>query len=322
VLQTVRNPTRFDQPALSVAGATHSYGTRSVLDGVSLTVKRGELYSLLGANGAGKSTLLRAIAGRIVLDGGDIRIAGQLSAQQAAARRLTGYVPQDVALYAHLTVSENLAFFAAMFGLRKEARVKAVRETLIKAGLEDRADQITGTLSGGYQRRVNIAVAALNMPSLIVLDEPTVGIDVHAREAIHALLRTLQDGGAAIVLTTHDLDQAQLLSDRVGMLQAGKLVIEGEPEQLLRAAFRDRKETVLELKQPADSRDEAFLRGLHLAPLEHRSQWGTHMTPDHLDVTAFTEYLEKNGIEVKEVRVRKPDLASLFMKIMAEGGAS
>ncbi len=305
---------------LSVAGAVHSYGAGPVLQGVSLAVRRGEIYSLLGANGAGKSTLLRAIAGRITLDSGDITIAGELSAREAAARRFSGYVPQDIALYAHLTVRENLAFFAAMFGLKGPACSKAVQDTLGKAGLEERSGQITGTLSGGYQRRVNIAVAALNAPSLIVLDEPTVGIDVHAREAIHALLRALQDGGAAIVLTTHDLDQAQLLSDRVGMLHAGRLAIEGEPDQLLRAAFGDRKEMIVELKQPAHARDEAFLRGLKLRPLDQPCHWGTHATPDHLDVTAFTDYLERGGIDVKEVRVRKPDLSSLFMKVMAEGG--
>lgn len=321
MLQTMKSAARFDQPVLSVAGATHSYGPRPVLHGVSLSLRRGEIYSLLGANGAGKSTLLRAIAGRIILDAGDIRIAGQLSAQQAAARRLTGYVPQDIALYAHLTVAENLAFFAAMFGLKGEARAGAVRDTLNEAGLEDRAHQVTSTLSGGYQRRVNIAVAALNRPSLIVLDEPTVGIDVHARGAIHTLLRSLQDGGAAIILTTHDLDQAQLLSDRVGILQDGRLAIEGEPDQLLRAAFRGRKEMIVELKEPADSKDGAFLRGLKLNPMDQPGHWAMQTAPEHLDVTGFTEYLENNGIDVKEVRVKKPDLASLFMKVMAESHA-
>jgi ABC-2 type transport system ATP-binding protein len=319
VLQTVRHPARFDHPLLAVSGVSHSYGATPVLHGVSLAVRRGEIYSLLGANGAGKSTLLRAIAGRMGLDAGEITIAGEHSAQAAAARRLTGYVPQDIALYAHLTVAENLAFFAAMFGLKGAGLADAVDSVLAKAGLEARADQITGTLSGGYQRRVNIAVAALNAPALIVLDEPTVGIDVHAREAIHALLRTLQEGGAAIVLTTHDLDQAQLMSDRVGMLQAGRLVIEGEPDQLLRAAFGNAREMIVELQQQADPRDVAFLRNSGLKPLDHPCHWGSHATPDHLDVTAFTDYLEKGGIEVREVRVRKPDLASLFMKVMREG---
>jgi ABC-2 type transport system ATP-binding protein len=306
---------------LSVSRASHSYGSRQVLNSVSLTVKRGEIYSLLGPNGAGKSTLLRAIAGRTLLDGGDIRVGGTLTARQAAAQRLSGYVPQDVALYAHLTVRENLAFFASMFGLKGEGAAKAVRETLTRAGLEDREDQITSTLSGGYQRRVNIAVAALNNPTLIVLDEPTVGIDVHAREAIHALLRTLQDQGAALILTTHDLDQAQALSDRVGILRAGRLALEGEPEQLLREVFRNAKQVILELRQPADQRDEAFLRGARLSPLDHPCQWAAEMPPDELNIENFTRYLEKGSIDVKEVRVRKPDLASLFMKVMA-GGAS
>jgi ABC-2 type transport system ATP-binding protein len=318
LLQKYRNPAKIDYPALSVIRAAHSFGASKVLDGVSLDIEQGEIYSLLGPNGAGKSTLLRAISGRLDLDGGKVRIGGRFPPRSAAARGLIGYVPQDIALYQHLTVRENLEFFGRMFGLAGKEAAAAVRKTLARASLEEQAGQITATLSGGYQRRVNIAVAALNMPYLLVLDEPTVGIDVQAREAIHVLLRILQDTGTAILLTTHDLDQAQALSGRVGILQAGVLKLEGEPAQLLQSAFGNSKEMIVDLRRPADRREEAFLRGLDLVPIQSALAWCAEIAPEHFDVAEFSDYLANQGLDVKEVRVRKPDLTSLFLKIVGE----
>jgi ABC-2 type transport system ATP-binding protein len=318
VLQRYAQAPDSTKPALSVQGAAHSYGARRALDGVSLTVAPGQIYSLLGPNGAGKSTLLRAIAGRLRLDHGRMRVAGNLSASQAASRHLIGYVPQDIALYRHLTVRENLEFFSRMFGQSGRRAEESVARTLGRAALQDRANQITGTLSGGYQRRVNIAVAALNDPYLLVLDEPTVGIDVQAREQIHALLRVLQDGGAAIVLTTHDLEQAEALSDRVGILDRGRMRLEGEPETLLRDAFGVKKELIVALQKPADEREAGILRSLRLRPQQQQASWSNEMPPARINVAQLTSFLGKHGIDVQEIRVRKPDLSSLFLKTLGE----
>jgi ABC-2 type transport system ATP-binding protein len=318
MLQSARESRTRQRPALTVANAAHRYGGRRALDGVSLAIGRGEIYSLLGPNGAGKSTLLKAISGRLAVDDGDIRIDGAFTAREAAARHLIGYVPQDIALYMHLTVQENLAFFARMVGLKGNDASKAVAVTLKRAALEPQAHQITGTLSGGYQRRVNIAAAALNEPLLLVLDEPTVGIDVHAREQIHALIRVLSDAGAAILLTTHDLDQAQALSDRVGALKEGRLVLEGEPSQLLADAFGDMRELIVELAHTANAREQAWLKNHELQPMQSMLHWRADIPPDHFDVAAFTSYLAEQGLDIKEVRVRKPDLTSLFLKLVGE----
>lgn len=299
--------------ALDVSGASHRYGEAQVLLDVSLTVGQGEIYSLLGPNGAGKSTLLRAIAGRLMLDQGAVRIAGELSAQQAASDQLIGYVPQDIALYSHLTVRENLSFFSRLFGLSRIKARDAIARTLSLAALEDRAHQITGTLSGGYQRRVNIAVAALNNPYLLVLDEPTVGIDVQAREAIHELLRVLQEAGAAIILTTHDLEQAQYLSDRIGILQGGRMLLEGAPDALIRNVFGDNREMIVVLQVPAGPREENLLRTLQFEPGQQATLWTMVVSPDQLDVAGFTRFLASQGVQVQEVRIRKPDLTSLFL---------
>jgi ABC-2 type transport system ATP-binding protein len=316
MLQRTRESARQRPPALAVERATHRFGGRLALDGVSLTMHKGEIYSLLGPNGAGKSTLLRAIAGRLTIDQGDIRVDGAFTAREAAARHLIGYVPQDIALYKQLTVEENLAFFARMFGLKGHAANEAIERTLQRAALEQQASQITGTLSGGYQRRVNIAVAALNEPLLLVLDEPTVGIDVHAREQIHALLRILSDAGAAILLTTHDLDQAQALSDRIGAIKRGRLVVEGEPSQLIADAFGEARELIVELLHEADAREHALLNSLELRPMQSPLHWRADIPADHFDVVDFTGYLNGHGIDIKEVRVKKPDLTSLFLKLV------
>jgi ABC-2 type transport system ATP-binding protein len=318
VLQRYRDSEADERPALSVREAAHAYGRARALGGVSLDIGRGEIYCLLGPNGAGKTTLIKAICGRLELRGGKVRIDGRYSAKEAAARRLTGYVPQEIALHRQLTVSENLAFFGRMFGLGGRALKDATRAILERAGLEAEARRRVAALSGGYQRRVNIAAAALNKPALLVLDEPTVGIDVQAREDVHALLRGLRDDGAAILMTTHDLDQAQALADRIGILDQGVMRVEGAPDDLLREAFGDDRELVLELPDLPDLAMQDYLRELDFAPLQSPTSWATMVEPDHLDVAAFADELARAGVEVKEVRVRKPDLTSLFLKVLGE----
>jgi ABC-2 type transport system ATP-binding protein len=302
--------------ALVVNQVTHNYGGAPVLKQVTLVVGPGEIYCLLGRNGAGKSTLLRAVCGRLQLSEGRIRIAGRYTPAEAAARRLVGYVPQDIALHRQLTVGENLNFFARMAGLSSRAASSAIDAMLDRAELVPEARQIAGTLSGGYQRRVNIAAAALTNPFLLVLDEPTVGIDVAAREAIHRLLRSLRQAGTAILFTTHDLDQAQVLSDRVGILQLGRLIVEGEPETLISESFGDVHELIVELRHPPDLRGRELLKRSRMLPMPSPTIWFTEVSSEDFDASSFTAYLAKNGIEVREVRFRKPDLTSLFLKVV------
>jgi ABC-2 type transport system ATP-binding protein len=306
---------REPRPALTVRRASHSYGGRQVLADVSLTIHQGEIYALLGRNGAGKSTLLRSISGRQDLNGGTIRIARRYAPREAAARGVLGYVPQDIALYRHLTVRENLEFFGRMAGLSARDSARAITRVLEGAALEAQSRQIVSSLSGGYQRRVNIAAAALTQPILMVLDEPTVGIDIQAREAIHTLLRTLRDNGVALVLTTHDLEQAQVLADCVGILDNGMLVVEGEPQQLLRDTFGAAKEMVVELFESADEAGANILASQQLAPTQSPHLW-TKVLTGSVDMTGMGDWLVEQGLSVKEIRIRKPDLASLFVHVV------
>jgi ABC-2 type transport system ATP-binding protein len=303
-------------PALVVRRATHGYGGRAVLTDINLTLFAGQIYALLGRNGAGKSTLLRAISGRHDLNGGHIRVGERLRPREAAAQGVLGYVPQDIALYRHLTVRENLEFFGRMAGLSGRASNHAIAEVLESAALEERRDQLVGSLSGGYQRRVNIAAAALTRPLLLVLDEPTVGIDIQAREAIHTLLRNLRDSGVAIILTTHDLEQAQVLSDRIGILEGGSMVLEGDPLHLLDNMFGQAKEMLVELHEMPTDHAAHYMQTLHLAPVQSPFVWARVLETGRADVTAMNDRLVAHGVNVKEIRIRRPDLSSLFVHVV------
>jgi ABC-2 type transport system ATP-binding protein len=309
-------------PALSVRRASHSYSGRRVLSDVSLTLWPGQIYSLLGRNGAGKSTLLRAISGRHDLNGGSIRVANSYRPREAAASGVLGYVPQDIALYRHLTVRENLDFFGRMAGLSARDCYTAIAEVLDSAALDAQANQIVTSLSGGYQRRVNIAVAALTRPLLLVLDEPTVGIDIQAREAIHTLLRNLRDSGVAIILTTHDLEQAQVLSDRIGILDGGALVMEGEPLRLLHDMFGNAKEMIVELHEAPDDHAAHCLSTLHLIPSQSPFVWTRVLDRGSADTAAMSDHLVAHGVNLKEIRVRRPDLSSLFVHVVGPEAAT
>ncbi|MEE4184316.1 MAG: ABC transporter ATP-binding protein, partial [Gammaproteobacteria bacterium] len=195
-------------PVLELAGARCTLGQRQALDGVDLSVNAGELVALLGPNGAGKTTLLRACSGRIRLSAGTARVAGRNPATDPAARRALGIVPQNIALYPQLAAQDNLSVFAQLAGLRGAARRAAVARALQRAGLQARAGELVKNLSGGMQRRLNIVAGALHEPRLLLLDEPTVGVDPAARESIHALLEKLRADGMGLLLTTHDLEQA------------------------------------------------------------------------------------------------------------------
>lgn len=304
-----------------VVGAYHSYGQRRVLDGIDLTLRSGEIYGLLGPNGAGKTTLMRAIAGRLRLMGGAVLIDRRNLISDRRARQAVGYVPQDISIYPHLTVTENLEVLARFAGLAAAQVGPTVKRVMAEAGLVERAGQICRTLSGGYQRRVNICASILNNPAVLVLDEPTVGIDIDAREAVHGLLRQLCNRGTAILLSTHDLEQAELICDRVGLLVDGRIVLEGSPPALLEQSFGTDQEVVVALVQRPGQPHLQRLREWGLRPTQSPLQWVGRARYGRVDPTALGQSLSDVGLGVREVRVRKPDLGSLFLDVLGRTGA-
>ncbi|CAL80115.1 putative ABC transporter (ATP-binding protein) [Bradyrhizobium sp. ORS 278] len=300
---------------IKVIGARHAYASRQVLQGVDLELRAGEIYCLLGVNGAGKTTLMHAICGRLRLDAGQVELGGR-DVRDDAARAQIGFVPQNIALYPYLTVAENLGVFGRLAGVPAKDLKQEVDRAMASAGLTERAGQRTSTLSGGYQRRVNICASILHKPAALVLDEPTVGIDVDARDAVHAMLADIKTRGTAMLLTTHDLEQAQQIADRIGVLHDGRIIAEGTPDDLLRTTMGDRKEVIVILPQAPDAEKAQALAGLGFAQAQGPLEWSGLLAPEILDAGRLSALLAGAAITVKELRVRDPDIGSLFRQLV------
>jgi ABC-2 type transport system ATP-binding protein len=207
-----------------------SFKDRQVLQDLTLYVAPGEIYGLLGANGAGKTTTINIICNLLQADSGIVKVNYQLVSE--ATKKIIGIAPQENLLYRGLSCEENIKFFAKIYGLNRTERQKQVKATLKAVNLLDRAKSPVETLSGGMQRRLNIAVALVHQPKLVILDEPTTGLDIEARYEIWELIRQLKNQGITILLTTHFLEEAERLCNKIGILKNGRILAEGSLEEL------------------------------------------------------------------------------------------
>jgi ABC-2 type transport system ATP-binding protein len=228
----------IDNVLLSVAGLRYAYGPRVAVDGISFDIRRGEIFGFLGPNGAGKTTTIACIAGLLGNWKGEMRFGGKpfAPARRTDDRRRLGIVPQELAIYEGLSGRENLMFFGRLAGLKGEALVKAVTSGLELTGLVDRAGDRVGKYSGGMMRRLNIAAGDLHQPELLLLDEPTVGVDPQSRNHIFESLEALRKGGRTLIYTTHYMEEAQRLCDRVAIMNEGHVVALGSPRELAQEA--------------------------------------------------------------------------------------
>ncbi len=212
-----------------------SFGSLKAVDGVDFAIQSGETFSLLGPNGAGKSTTISMISGLIKADQGDASILGHsIRSDPQAARQNLGVVPQDIALYPDLSAQENLVFWGQMFGLRGGELKSRVKSALERIELTERQNGKVGTFSGGMKRRLNIAAALLHNPRVIILDEPTVGIDPQSRRHILDWIKELHDQGVSVLYTTHYMEEAAELSDRIAIMDNGKIIAQGNHTELIR----------------------------------------------------------------------------------------
>jgi len=222
------------EPLIAVDGLVKRYGARTALAGISFSVSPGEIVGLLGPNGAGKSTTLSILATLLPADAGTVTVADHRLPEGARAiRRVIGFVPQRVAVYPTLTATENLHFFARMQGLPPNEARAAVAAALALVGLGERADEPVTRFSGGMRRRLNVACGVLHRPRVILLDEPTVGVDPQSRERLFDAVEALARDGAAILYSTHYMEEAERLCGRVVLLDAGRMVAEGTPASLI-----------------------------------------------------------------------------------------
>ncbi len=223
-----------DDEVVSCRGLVRSFGPRRAVDDVSFRIRRGETYGLLGPNGSGKTTTISLLSGILHADEGEVRVLGRpLTTRSVEEKRHLGLVPQEIALYQDLSPRENLRFFGRLQGMDRHRLDARIGEVLDVVGLADRADDRVDTFSGGMKRRVNIAAGLLHEPSLLVLDEPTVGVDPQSRNQILESVERLGGAGLSVLYTTHYMEEAERLCDRIGILDGGRLIAEGTRSELV-----------------------------------------------------------------------------------------
>ena len=293
---------------LTIRDARKSFGTVAALRGASLELEPGELLGLLGPNGAGKTTLVRAIAGRVRLDAGGLELLGR-PLLPGSPRPELGVVPQEIAVYPLLSARENLEVFGRLHGLAGEALAARVGWALAWTGLDGREREPVQRFSGGMRRRLNIACGVLHEPRVLLLDEPTVGVDPQSRERIYEMLAVLRRGGTSLLLTTHQLDEAEALCDRIVVIDHGRVVAAGRLAELIAS-------TVGEGRRVSLSVDRA--PGQALAGLEADASGTTlsaHVRDVAAELPALLQRAAAAGLEVRDVAVRGPSLHAVFIHL-------
>ena len=302
-------------------GLTKRFGERLAVDDVGFEIGAGEIYGLLGPNGAGKTTTISMVAGILARDAGSVRVDGLDIDVGPAARARIGLVPQQITLYLDLTGRENLHFWGRMYGLRGRALRSASCAALEAVGLADRADELLRTYSGGMQRRLNLASGILHEPRLLILDEPTVGVDPQSRTAIFELVEGLRDRGLAVLYTTHYMEEAERLCGRIGILDAGRVITQGTRAELV-AGLEEASRIEVGFEP------DAGLERAHRAALGTRGVQRAMLVDDRLLVFAdhgarclpdLLASLLDAGLAPSHVEVVEPDLEDVFLRLTGRG---
>jgi ABC-2 type transport system ATP-binding protein len=292
-------------PAVEIIDVARSFGAIQALDGVDLTVEPGEFFGLLGPNGAGKTTLISVLAGLARADRGTARVLGHdVIADYRKARRLLGVVPQELVFDPFFTVRETLRIQAGYFGIR--ANDDWIDEILHHLDLTARSDANMRALSGGMKRRVLVGQALVHKPPVIVLDEPTAGVDVELRQSLWAFIRKLNRDGHTIILTTHYLEEAESLCGRIAMLKAGRVVALDTTQKLL-SSFAG-----LTVRLTVDALPEAWADRVQ----RHEAKTYLLTLADYAELERLLAALRERGIAIAELSLQEADLEQVFLRIM------
>lgn len=296
---------------LQVSGLRKSYGSFAAVKGVSFEVARGERFGLLGPNGAGKTTTISMITGTLDADGGEARIDGSpVGTSAKEAKRKIGYVPQELALYEDIDARDNLRFFGALYSLSSGELSKAIDRSLEIAGLADRSKEPVRTFSGGMKRRLNIAVALMHDPELLIFDEPTVGVDPQSRNAIFDTLLALASEGKTIIYTTHYMEEVERLCQKVAVMDHGEIVAQGSMAELHRLLDKKGGVTV-ELEEPAPALALDGARNLTIDDRKIRFE----LTDLTRDLPRVLGELAAQGHRIAAVRTDGTSLEEVFLHL-------
>ncbi len=303
---------------LEVNNLVKRYGDFTAVKGVSFDIKEGEIFSLLGPNGAGKTTTISMLSTLYIPTSGDATIAGHsITKDPMAVKQVIGVVPQEIALYEDLTARENLIFWGRMYGLSGNTLTRRVDEVLNQIGLTDKANNRVKTYSGGMKRRVNIGVGLLHKPRLLFMDEPTVGIDPQSRRAILDTVKDLNQNGMTVLYTTHYMEEAQELSDRVGIIDHGELIAIGTQKELTQQVGQT-ETLVLHIGENDDPQTLAkSLDGvknvLEAIASDHEVSIVTGEAEEVL-ASVVTKANER-GIKIRSIDIREPNLEAVFLQL-------
>ena len=306
---------------LEVQSLQKTYGERRVVDDISFGVQAGEAFGLLGPNGAGKSTTMMMIAGVLDSDSGKVLLDGKVMRRQdPESRGQLGVVPQDLAIYPDLTARENLTFFAKLYRLTGGLLRERVDEALDRVGLTARADDLAATFSGGMKRRLNFAAAIMHRPRLLILDEPTVGVDPQSRAHLLECVRNLQQSGTAVIYASHYMEEVEAVCSRAAIVDHGKmLACDAIDRLLLQIPF----EVELRLNQPTVPGNLEFGQNVHAENGENGSDALLRVQTSetfsesalHTEVTAILKMLADHSVTVRSIRTLEPNLERLFLQL-------
>jgi ABC-2 type transport system ATP-binding protein len=301
---------------LAIRDLSKSFDGRKALDGVTLDLSPGETLGLLGPNGAGKTTLVRSVAGRVVPDGGSLSILG-LSPEDDSARAVRGWVPQEIALYPLLSARENLWTFGRYQGLAGGALDAGIRKSLDWIGLSDRAEDKTDRLSGGMKRRLNIAAGTIHEPRVLLLDEPTVGVDPQSRERIYAMIGELKAGGVSILYTTHYMEEAERLCDRIAIIDNGRIIASGTTEELIRKSVGAKQALTIDTTAPipSDIRERLSRAGATLLGDGEGDRLQASVEDPATQIRQLLELLHAGHVGVRDLTLKSPTLEQVFLQL-------
>jgi linearmycin/streptolysin S transport system ATP-binding protein len=320
VFQSISNSKR-ESLLIKVKDLVKKYGSLRAVDGISFEVGKGELFGLLGPNGAGKTTTISTLATLLPPDGGQASIGGHdVATDPGQVRKLLGVVPQEIALYTDLNARDNLRFWGELYGLGGKPLEIRIGELLELASLSAHATQKVSTYSGGMKRRLNLVVGLIHSPEVLFLDEPTVGIDAQARSRILEMIMQLGQGGMTVVYTTHYLEEAEQLCDRIGVIDQGRMVALGDKEELIaQVGHHDLVRFQLDPVHRASVMEaSASWHGFHAVgekrgKVEIETQDGARLLPQ------LQAWLQDHEQPLDQLEIERPNLETLYLNLTGRG---
>lgn len=305
---------------VTVKNLTKNYGELCAVDNLSFAVDTGEIFGLLGPNGAGKSTTLSVITTLSDFNRGDIQINGlDIRKDKMKIKQLIGMVPQDIAVYDHLSALENVKFFASLYGMKGKEMVNSAKEALEFVGLSDRQSMKPKQMSGGMRRRLNIACGIAHAPKLIVMDEPTVGVDAQSREHILKSIQTLRERGATVIYTSHYMNEVEEICDRIAIIDRGQMVACGTKDELV-SMVTDVQSVYIETKIPAAFDTEELRKKLKNMPdvkavAVDENMIRLDIAIEKSSITRILEHFLAMGLPIINIKTEVPNLDTMFLTL-------